>query len=116
VLYESYIHPITSFRPAFGGRGRLLPSWCGTDLGCIAVIGIVLLIASSKKPIHEIDFALDASAKKEEPGEGSTRPDCCVFRPDSHETMSALLSASADLEPASARKLRHPLGRPWSEV
>ncbi len=63
VLYESYIHPITilSTLPSAGVGALLALMLAGTDLGVIAIIGIILLIGIVKKnAIMMIDFALDA--------------------------------------------------------
>jgi len=63
VLYESYVHPVTilSTLPSAGIGALLALLVTGTDLGIIAVIGIILLIGIVKKnAIMMIDFALDA--------------------------------------------------------
>jgi len=63
VLYESYIHPITilSTLPSAGVDALLALQLSDTDLGMIAIIGIILLIGIVKKnAIMMIDFALDA--------------------------------------------------------
>src|SRR5690606_35558511 len=62
VLYESYIHPVTilSTLPSAGVGALLALMLAGSDLGIVAVIGIVLLIGIVKKnAIMMIDFALD---------------------------------------------------------
>ena len=63
VLYESYIHPITilSTLPSAGVGAILALLVCRSDLGVVALIGIILLIGIVKKnAIMMIDFALDA--------------------------------------------------------
>ncbi len=63
VLYESYIHPVTilSTLPSAGVGALLALMLSHTDLGIIAIIGIILLIGIVKKnAIMMIDFALDA--------------------------------------------------------
>ena len=66
VLYESYIHPITilSTLPSAGVGAILALLICRTDLGVVAIIGIILLIGIVKKnAIMMIDFALEARAR-----------------------------------------------------
>ena len=63
VLYESYIHPITilSTLPSAGVGALLALLVCRSELGVVALIGIILLIGIVKKnAIMMIDFALDA--------------------------------------------------------
>ncbi|HEX5464270.1 MAG TPA: MdtB/MuxB family multidrug efflux RND transporter permease subunit, partial [Burkholderiales bacterium] len=63
VLYESYIHPITilSTLPSAGVGALLALMLAHSDLGVIAIIGIILLIGIVKKnAIMMIDFALHA--------------------------------------------------------
>ena len=63
MLYESFIHPLTilSTLPS-AGLGALLTLWAfGSDIGVIAIIGILLLIGIVKKnAIMMIDFAIEA--------------------------------------------------------
>src|SRR5207249_1407188 len=66
VLYESYIHPLTilSTLPSAGVGALLALMLTRSDLGIIAVIGIILLLGIVKKnAIMMIDFALDAERK-----------------------------------------------------
>jgi multidrug efflux pump len=115
VLYESYIHPITilSTLPS-AGMGALLALMASrTDLGVIAVIGIVLLIGIVKKnAIMMIDFALDAERKEgKSPREAIYQACLLRFRPILMTTMSALLSAlPLMLGTGVGSELRHPLG------
>ena len=66
VLYESYIHPVTilSTLPSAGMGAILALFSAGTELGVVALIGIILLIGIvQKNAIMMIDFALDAGAE-----------------------------------------------------
>src|SRR5262249_60507031 len=77
VLYESYIHPITilSTLPSAGVGALLALVLYGLDLSIIAIIGIILLIGTVKKPpIIMIDFALEA-----ERTEGKS-PEAAIFQ------------------------------------
>src|SRR5262249_56257034 len=70
VLYESYIHPITilSTLPSAGVGAILALMICRTELGVVAIIGIILLIGIVKKnAIMMIDFALDAERTEGKP-------------------------------------------------
>jgi multidrug efflux pump len=115
VLYESYIHPLTilSTLPSAGVGALLALMVSRTDLGVIAVIGIVLLIGIVKKnAIMMIDFALDAERKEgKTPREAITQASLLRFRPILMTTMSALLSAlPLMLGTGVGSELRHPLG------
>jgi multidrug efflux pump len=115
VLYESYIHPLTilSTLPSAGVGALLALLVSRTDLGVIAVIGIVLLIGIVKKnAIMMIDFALDAERKEgKSPREAITQACLLRFRPILMTTMSALLSAlPLMLGTGVGSELRHPLG------
>src|SRR5438046_3863280 len=67
VLYESYIHPLTilSTLPSAAIGALLALLLTGTDLGIIAVIGIILLIGIVKKNAI-IMMDLELSAEREE--------------------------------------------------
>jgi multidrug efflux pump len=97
VLYESYIHPITilSTLPSAGVGALLALQLAGTDLGMIAIIGIILLIGIVKKnAIMMIDFALDAERHEGKPPEEAIYQACLLrFRPILMTTMAALLGA-----------------------
>jgi multidrug efflux pump len=115
VLYESYIHPITilSTLPSAGMGALLALMVSRTDLGVIAVIGIVLLIGIVKKnAIMMIDFALDAERKEGKSPRDAIYQACLLrFRPILMTTMSALLSAlPLMLGTGVGSELRHPLG------
>ena len=115
VLYESYIHPVTilSTLPSatVGALAALLLA--RTDLGIIAVIGIILLIGIVKKnAIMMIDFALDAERNEGlSPREAIFQACLLRFRPILMTTMAALLGAlPLMLGTGVGSELRHPLG------
>jgi multidrug efflux pump len=115
VLYESYIHPITilSTLPSAGVGALLALLLSGTDLGIVAVIGIILLIGIVKKnAIMMIDFALDAEREEgKSPREAIFQACLLRFRPILMTTMAALLSAlPLMLGTGVGSELRHPLG------
>jgi len=115
VLYESYIHPLTilSTLPSAGVGALLALMVSRTDLGVIAVIGIILLIGIVKKnAIMMIDFALDAERKEGRSPRDAIYQACLLrFRPILMTTMCALLSAlPLMLGTGVGSELRHPLG------
>jgi multidrug efflux pump len=115
VLYESYIHPITilSTLPSAGVGALLALMVSHTDLGIIAIIGIILLIGIVKKnAIMMIDFALDAERNEgKSPREAIHQASLLRFRPILMTTMSALLGAlPLMLGSGVGSELRHPLG------
>jgi multidrug efflux pump len=115
VLYESYIHPITilSTLPSAGVGALLALQLWGTDLGMIAIIGIILLIGIVKKnAIMMIDFALDAERQEGKTPEEAIYQACLLrFRPILMTTMAALLGAlPLMLGTGVGSELRHPLG------
>ena len=115
VLYESYIHPLTilSTLPSAGVGALLALMVSRSDLGVIAVIGIILLIGIVKKnAIMMIDFALDAERKEgKSPREAIYQACLLRFRPILMTTMCALLSAlPLMLGSGVGSELRHPLG------
>jgi multidrug efflux pump len=115
VLYESYIHPLTilSTLPSAGVGALLALLLSRSDLGVIAVIGIILLIGIVKKnAIMMIDFALDAERKEgKSPREAITQASLLRFRPIMMTTMSALLGAlPLMIGTGVGSELRHPLG------
>jgi multidrug efflux pump len=115
VLYESYVHPVTilSTLPSAGVGALLALMVSRTDLGIIAVIGIILLIGIVKKnAIMMIDFALDAERKEgKAPREAIFQACLLRFRPILMTTMAALLSAlPLMLGTGVGSELRHPLG------
>jgi multidrug efflux pump len=115
VLYESYIHPVTilSTLPTAGVGALLALLLSGTDLGIVAVIGIILLIGIVKKnAIMMIDFALDAERNEgKAPREAIFQACLLRFRPILMTTMAALLAAlPLMLGTGVGSELRHPLG------
>src|SRR5438477_7959117 len=115
VLYESYIHPLTSLStlPSAGVGALLALMLTKSDLGIIAVIGIILLIGIVKKnAIMMIDFALDAERKDGmRPREAIYHACLLRFRPILMTTLSALLSAlPLALGSGVGSELRHPRG------
>jgi multidrug efflux pump len=115
VLYESYIHPITilSTLPSAGVGALLALQLAGTDLGMIAIIGIILLIGIVKKnAIMMIDFALDAERHEGKTPEEAIYQACLLrFRPILMTTLAALLGAlPLMLGTGVGSELRHPLG------
>jgi multidrug efflux pump len=115
VLYESYIHPLTilSTLPSAGVGALLALMLSGSDLGLVAVIGIILLIGIVKKnAIMMIDFALEAEREQgKPPREAIYQAALLRFRPILMTTMAALLSAlPLMLGGGYGSELRHPLG------
>ncbi len=115
VLYESYIHPITilSTLPSAGVGAILALLVTGTDLGVIALIGIILLIGIVKKnAIMMIDFALEAEREHGKAPEEAIYQACLLrFRPIMMTTMAALLGAvPLAFGSGTGSELRHPLG------
>ena len=115
ILYESFIHPITilSTLPsaAIGALLALIVS--RTDLGVVAIIGIVLLIGIVKKnAIMMIDFALEAERKNGASPHDAIYQACLLrFRPILMTTMAALLGAlPLMLGTGIGAELRRPLG------
>jgi len=115
VLYESYIHPVTilSTLPSAGVGALLALMLSHTDLGIIAIIGIILLIGIVKKnAIMMIDFALDAERNEGKSPREAIRHACLLrFRPILMTTLSALLGAVPLMMGSGVgSELRHPLG------
>ncbi len=115
VLYESYMHPITilSTLPSAGVGALLALLVSRTDLGIIAIIGIILLIGIVKKnAIMMIDFALDAERREGMAPRDAIFQACLLrFRPILMTTMAALLGAlPLMIGTGVGSELRHPLG------
>src|SRR5262249_2489863 len=115
VLYESYIHPITilSTLPSAGVGAILALMLFGTELGVVAIIGIILLIGIVKKnAIMMIDFALEAQRKEGKPPEEAIyQASLLRFRPIMMTTMAALLGGlPLALGSGTGSELRRPLG------
>jgi multidrug efflux pump len=115
VLYENTIHPITilSTLPSAGVGALLALMLAGSDLGVIAIIGIILLIGIVKKnAIMMIDFALHAEREEgKAPREAIYQASLLRLRPILMTTMAALLGAlPLMLGTGMGSELRHPLG------
>ncbi len=115
VLYESYIHPITilSTLPSAGVGAILALLLCRTDLGVVALIGIILLIGIVKKnAIMMIDFALDAERTEHKLPEQAIYQACLLrFRPIMMTTFAALFGGlPLALGNGVGAELRKPLG------
>ena len=115
VLYESYIHPITilSTLPSAGVGALLALLVARTELGIVAVIGIVLLIGIVKKnAIMMIDFALVAERERGMSPRDAIYAACLLrLRPILMTTCAALLAAlPLMLSQGVGAELRQPLG------
>jgi multidrug efflux pump len=115
VLYESYIHPITilSTLPSAGIGALLALMVARSDLGIVAIIGIILLIGIVKKnAIMMVDFALDAERLEGKPPREAIYQACLLrFRPILMTTLAALFGAlPLMLGTGVGSELRHPLG------
>jgi len=115
VLYESYIHPITilSTLPSAGVGAILALLLCHTELGVVALIGIILLIGIVKKnAIMMIDFALDAERNGSKKPEEAIYQACLLrFRPIMMTTFAALFGGlPLALGSGVGSELRRPLG------
>ncbi len=115
VLYESYIHPVTilSTLPSAGIGALLALMVAGSDLGIIAVIGVILLIGIVKKnAIMMIDFALDAERERGLSAREAIFEACMLrLRPILMTTMAAFFGAlPLMLGTGVGSELRHPLG------
>jgi multidrug efflux pump len=115
VLYESYIHPITilSTLPSAGVGAILALLVCRSDLGVVALIGIILLIGIVKKnAIMMIDFALDAERNEHKKPLDAIYQACLLrFRPIMMTTFAALFGGlPLALGNGVGAELRRPLG------
>ncbi len=115
VLYESFVHPLTilSTLPSAGIGALLALLAARSDLGVIAVIGIILLIGIVKKnAILMIDFALEAQRKEGKSADIAIYDACLLrFRPIMMTTLAALFGAlPLMLGSGVGSELRHPLG------
>ncbi len=115
VLYESYIHPVTilSTLPTatVGALAALLLA--GSQLGVVAIVGVILLIGIVKKnAIMMIDFALDAERHEgKSPREAIFQACLLRFRPILMTTCASLFGAlPLMLGTGVGSELRHPLG------
>jgi multidrug efflux pump len=115
VLYESYIHPITilSTLPSAGVGAILALLVCRSDLGVVALIGIILLIGIVKKnAIMMIDFALEGERKEHKKPLDAIYQACLLrFRPIMMTTFAALFGGlPLALGNGVGAELRRPLG------
>jgi multidrug efflux pump len=115
VLYESYIHPITilSTLPSAGVGAILALMICGTELGVVALIGMILLIGIvQKNAIMMIDFALNAERKEGKSPDDAIYQACLLrFRPIMMTTFAALFGGlPLALGNGVGSELRKPLG------
>jgi len=115
VLYESYIHPITilSTLPSAGAGAILALLVTGTELGVVALIGIILLIGIvQKNAIMMIDFALDMERKENKPPHEAIYQACLLrFRPILMTTFAAMFGGlPLALGNGVGSELRKPLG------
>jgi len=115
VLYESYIHPITilSTLPSAGAGAILALLVTGTELGVVALIGIILLIGIvQKNAIMMIDFALDLERKEKKPPQEAIYQACLLrFRPILMTTFAALFGGlPLAFGNGVGSELRKPLG------
>jgi multidrug efflux pump len=115
VLYESYIHPVTilSTLPTatVGALAALLLA--GSQLGVVAIVGIILLIGIVKKnAIMMIDFALEAERNEgKAPREAIFQACLLRLRPILMTTFASLFGAlPLMLGTGVGSELRHPLG------
>ena len=115
ILYESVLHPLTilsTLPPA--GLGALLAILAtGSELGVLAIIGIVLLIGIVKKnAIMLIDFALEAERERGLTPRQAILDACAErFRPIIMTTLAALLGAvPLALATGTGSEYRQPLG------
>ena len=115
VLYESYIHPITilSTLPSAGVGAILALLICHSELGVVALIGIILLIGIVKKnAIMMIDFALEGERNEHKKPLDAIYQACLLrFRPIMMTTFAALFGGlPLALGNGVGAELRRPLG------
>ncbi len=115
VLYESFVHPITSLStlPSAGVGAFLALILFHQDLSVVAIIGIVLLIGIVKKNgIMMVDFALEGERKHGKNATDAIYEACLLrFRPIMMTTMAALLAGlPLALGTGFGSELRRPLG------
>ncbi len=115
ILYESFIHPLTilSTLPSAAVGALLALEVTHTELGVMAIIGIVLLIGIVKKnAIMMIDFAIEAEREHNMPPREAIYQACLLrFRPILMTTLAALLGAlPLMIGNGEGSELRHPLG------
>ncbi len=115
ILYESLLHPLTilSTLPPAGLGALLAILVTGSELGVLAIIGIVLLIGIVKKnAIMLIDFALEAERERGLTPRQAILDACAErFRPIIMTTLAALLGAvPLAVATGTGSEYRQPLG------
>ncbi len=115
ILYESLLHPLTilSTLPPAGLGALLAILVTGSELGVLAIIGIVLLIGIVKKnAIMLIDFALEAERERGLTPRQAILDACAErFRPIIMTTLAALLGAvPLAVASGTGSEYRRPLG------
>jgi multidrug efflux pump len=115
ILYESLLHPLTilSTLPPAGLGALLAILVTGSELGVLAIIGIVLLIGIVKKnAIMLIDFALEAERERGLTPRQAILDACAErFRPIIMTTLAALLGAvPLAVATGTGSEYRRPLG------
>jgi multidrug efflux pump len=115
VLYESWIHPVTIISTLFSGIfGALVAVLVtGSELGVLAIIGIILLMGIVKKNgIMMVDFALEAERELGLSPQAAILEACRErFRPILMTTLAALLGAvPLALATGVGSEYRKPLG------
>ena len=115
ILYESWLHPLTIISTLPSGIfGALLAVWVtGSELGVLAIIGVILLLGIVKKNgIMLVDFALEAERDAGLSPEAAILDACSErFRPIIMTTLAALLGAvPLALATGTGAEFRAPLG------
>ena len=115
ILYESWLHPLTIISTLPSGMfGALLAVMVtGSELGVLAIIGIVLLLGIVKKNgIMLVDFALEAEREHGlSPREAILEACQERFRPIVMTTLAALLGAvPLAVATGTGSEFRQPLG------
>ena len=115
MLYESYVHPLTSLSglPSAGFGALLTLVIFKIDLSIYSFVGLIMLIGIVKKnAIMQIDFALEAERKEGKPPKEAIYEGCMIrFRPIMMTTMAALLGGlPIALGYGAGGESRRPLG------
>ena len=94
MLYESYIHPLTTMSGLpTAGLGALITIWLfGDELNIYSFVGLIMLIGIvEKNAIIQIDFALEAERRHNRTPAEAIYEGCVIrFRPIMMTTMAAL--------------------------
>ena len=115
VLYESLLHPLTiiSTLPSAGLGALLAVLVTGSELGILAIIGVVLLMGIVKKNgIMLVDSALEAERERGLDAHAAILEACMErFRPIIMTTLAALFGAiPLALASGTGAEFRRPLG------